>query len=193
MAAPRPPPIRVTPTPASDINNLGDIGYGESGAGLHLDGQGIYALWSFLDPAAVAAGWTITGNGSKINDQRMVATVGRNSNIGQSGGVLLTPVGTLPPPTVPSNLRGVAYTATRMEPYNSIDLMWENTCLLTGSYELGRREMGSARWIKLSLTRPEVCCRAASQSSVQLHTADALPRSESGKDPDGKAESGKDT
>jgi hypothetical protein len=102
----------------------------------------------------VAAGWTITGNGAKINDQRMVATVGRNSSTGQSGGVLLTPVGALPPPTAPANLHGVAHTATRMEPYNSIDLTWENTSLLTRSYELERRETGSDLWMKLSLTPP---------------------------------------
>ena len=122
---------------ASSINNRGDIGYGELGAGLYLDGLGKFALGSLLDPTVVNAGWAITGSGALINDQRQVAAVGTNSAAGQSGGVLLTPAGPLPPPTAPANLRGVAHPATRMEPYNSINLTWENTSPLTRGYVLG--------------------------------------------------------
>ncbi|NTU55576.1 MAG: fibronectin type III domain-containing protein [Anaerolineales bacterium] len=141
-------------TTASSINNQGDIGYGEQGAGLYLDGLGTYALWSLIDPAVTNAGWAITGSSPKINDQRVVATTGRNSVTGQSGGVLLTPTGTLQPPTAPVNLQGIAHTATRMEPYNSINLTWENTSTLTRSYELERREAGGATWTLLSLVPP---------------------------------------
>jgi hypothetical protein len=141
-------------TTASSINNLGDIGYGELGAGLYLDGLGTFAVGNLLDPAVTAAGWAITGSGALINDQRAVATVGRNSVSGESGGVLLTPAGVLNPPTAPANLQGVAHTATRMEPYNSINLTWENTSSLTQGYELERRELGAASWSLLSLTPP---------------------------------------
>lgn len=85
-------------TTASSINSLGDVGYGEQGAGLYLHGLGVYALNSLLDTSVTSAGWAITGNGVKINDQRVVATLGRNSLTGQTGGVLLTPVGTAVPP-----------------------------------------------------------------------------------------------
>ena len=141
-------------TTASSINNLGDIGYGELGAGLYLDGLGTFALGNLLDPAVTAAGWAITGNGALINDQRAVATVGRNSVSGESGGVLLMPTGALAPPTAPVNLQGIAHTATRMEPYNSINLTWENTSSLTQGYELERRELGGSSWTRLALTPP---------------------------------------
>ncbi len=111
-------------------------------------------MGNLLDPAVTAAGWAITGNGALINDQRAVATVGRNSASGESGGVLLMPAGVLNPPTAPANLQGVAHTATRMEPYNSINLTWENTSSLTQGYELERRELGAASWSRLSLTPP---------------------------------------
>jgi len=139
---------------ASNINNRGDIGYGELGAGLYLDGLGKYALWSLLDPAVVSAGWTITGSGALINDQRLVATVASNSSTGLSGGVLLTPAGTLPPPSAPANLQGVAHPATQMEPYNSINLTWENTSSLTQGYELERSATGTGVWARLTLTPP---------------------------------------
>ena len=141
-------------TAAYDINNLGDFCWGELGAGISFDGLGTYSLGSLLDPAAVAAGWSITGSGCLINDNRVVATVGRNSNSGQSVGVLLMPLGTMSPPPAPANLRAVSHTATRMEPYHSIDLTWENTSLPTSSYELERRVPGDAIWTRLNLTPP---------------------------------------
>lgn len=143
-------------TTASSINNRGDIGYGEQGAGLYLDGLGTYALSSLLDPSVTSAGWAITGSSPKINDQRVVAATARNSATGESGGVLLTPTGTLQPPTAPANLQGVAHTATRMEPYNSINLTWENTSTLTRSYELERRQVGGTTWTLLALTPPGI-------------------------------------
>ncbi len=85
-------------TTASSINSLGDIGYGEQGAGISFIGLGVYALNSLLDTSVTSAGWAITGNGVKVNDQRVVATLGRNTLTGQTGGVLLTPVGTVVPP-----------------------------------------------------------------------------------------------
>lgn len=141
-------------TTASSINNRGDIGYGEQGAGLYLDGLGTYALWSLIDPAVTSAGWAITGSSPKINDQRVVATTGRNTITGETGGVLLTPTGTLQPPTAPANLQGIVHNATRMEPFNSINLTWENTSTLTHSYELERRETGGTTWTLLTLTPP---------------------------------------
>ena len=141
-------------TTASSINNRGDIGYSEQGAGLYLDGLGVFALGSLLDPAVTSAGWAITGGSPKINDQRVVAATARNSITGESGGVLLTPAGTLQPPTAPANLQGIAHAASRMEPYNSINLTWENTSSLTRSYELERRQAGGTTWTLLALTPP---------------------------------------
>ncbi len=141
-------------TTAASINNRGDIGYGELGAGLYLDGLGTYALGSLLDPAFVNAGWAITGTSPKINDQRSVAATARNSVTGQSGAVLLTTAGSLQLPTAPAGLQGTSHPATRMEPYNSINLTWQNTSPLTQSYELERREAGGAVWTLLSLTPP---------------------------------------
>ncbi len=89
-------------TVANDINNLGDVGWGEQGAGIYYAGLGKYALGSLLAPATAAAGWTITGNGCLLNDQRMVATLGRNTTTAQSGTVLLTPAGPLPTPAAPT-------------------------------------------------------------------------------------------
>lgn len=141
-------------TTAASINNLGDIGYGELGAGLYLNGLGTYALGNLLDPSFVNAGWAITGSSPKLNDQRVVTTTARNSLTGQSGGVLLTPGGPLQPPTAPASLQGVPHPATRMEPYNSINLTWQNTSTLTQSYELERREAGGTTWTLLSLIPP---------------------------------------
>jgi hypothetical protein len=115
---------------------------------------GKFALGSLLDPALTAAGWAITGSGALINDQRQVAALASNTTTGQSGAVLLTPSGVLSPPTAPANLQGVSHPAARMEPYNSINLTWENTSSLTRSYELERREAGAATWTQLALTPP---------------------------------------
>jgi hypothetical protein len=41
-----------------------------------------------------------------------------------------------------------------MEPYNSINLTWENTSTLTHSYELERRQIGETTWTLLALTPP---------------------------------------
>ena len=141
-------------TVASSINAGGDIGYGELGAGVYLAGLGTYAVNDLLSAATLEAGWAITGNGGEINDQRAYATLGRNSLTGQSGGVLLTPLGVQAAPSAPANLRGVAHTGTMMEPYNSIDLTWENTSLLTRSYELQRSPTGTGNWSTLTLTPP---------------------------------------
>lgn len=141
-------------TLATSINNLGDIGYGELGAGLYLEGLGTFPVGNLLDPLYTQQGWTITGNGAHINDLRAVATVGRNTLTGETGGVLLTVNGDLPPPNAPSNLQGVSHPATRMEPYNSINLTWQNNSNLTQGYELQRREANSSQWTTLSLTPP---------------------------------------
>jgi hypothetical protein len=68
--------------------------------------------------------------------------------------VLLTPSGVLQPPAAPTNLSGVAHTATRSEPYNSIDLTWQSGSALTRSYELQRSAAGANQWSTLSLTPP---------------------------------------
>lgn len=136
------------------INTRGDIGYGEYGAGLYLDGLGTYAVGSLLDPVVTGEGWTITGNGVYINDLREVVTIGRNSVSGETGTVLLSPAGNLPTPTAPTNLAGVSHQATRMEPYNSIDLSWVNTSPLTIGWELQRSVLGSNVWQVLSLVSP---------------------------------------
>jgi hypothetical protein len=141
-------------TRAGSINLRGDIGYSELGAALYLEGLGSYALSNLLDPALLSAGWAISDGLPQINDQRIVAVTARNQKTGQAGGVVLTPNGTVQPPSAPINLRGVAHSATRMEPYNSINLSWENTSPLTQSYQLERREANNGNWGQLSLTPP---------------------------------------
>jgi hypothetical protein len=141
-------------TTVASINLAGDVGYGELGAGLYLAGQGAYALNSLLDPAVTAAGWAVTGSSPKINNQRQVAVVVKNSTTGESGGGLLTPTGSVQPPTAPANLQGVAHYGTASEPWNSIDLTWQNTSSLTNYYELQRSQAGANTWTQLSLTPP---------------------------------------
>jgi hypothetical protein len=141
-------------TSVASINLSGDVGYGELGAGLYLEGNGAYALNSLLDPAVTAAGWSVTGSSPKINDQRQVAVVVKNSITGESGGGLLTPIGSVQPPSAPSNLQGVPHYGSYSEPWNSIDLTWVNTSSLTNSYELERSVSGANTWTRLSLTPP---------------------------------------
>lgn len=141
-------------TAATSINNLGDIGFSELGPGVYLDNDTFYAVGDLLDPIWRNQGWSITGTGVHLNDLRSIATVGRNSATGEIGSVLLTATGQVPPPTAPSNLIGVAHPGTRMEPYNSINLSWTNTSVLTRSYELQRSESGTGNWIALALTPP---------------------------------------
>jgi hypothetical protein len=78
-------------TAVSSLNNRGDLGYTERGAGLYLEGLGSFALHRLLDPASRQAGWVVTGGAVKINDARVVVTLGRNQRTGQAGAVLLTP------------------------------------------------------------------------------------------------------
>lgn len=142
-------------TVANDINNLGDLGWGEQGAGIYINGLGTYALGDLLDPATAAAGWKITGNGCLLNDQRVVATVGRNAITGQSGAVLLTPAGALLPPAAPTGLTATPHLATAAEPYLSIDLSWSSgDALLTRSYRLERRASGQGNWTAIGLVPP---------------------------------------
>lgn len=141
-------------TVASSINSRGDVGYGELGAGLYFDGLGTFAVNDLLTPATLQAGWAVTGNGAEINDQRVVATIGRNSISGESGGVLLTPVGALQAPTAPVNLVARAHPATGAEPFDAIILSWQNTSALTGGYELQRSVAGAGSWVALQLVAP---------------------------------------
>lgn len=139
---------------AASINNLGDIGYGEQGAGLYLEGLGAYAVNSLLRPDVISAGWAITGSGVHVNDARTIAVAGRNSVTGEAGGVVLTPAGALAPPSAPTGLQGVAHAATAAEPYNAINLNWTNTSALTTGYELERQQVGAAAWTRLSPVPP---------------------------------------
>jgi hypothetical protein len=141
-------------TVASGINALGDVAYGELGAGVYLEGSGTFAVNDLLSPATLQAGWAITGNGGKINDQRAYATLGRNSITGESGGVLLTAIGTQAAPTAPANLTAVAHPSTPAEPYDAVNLAWQNTSPLTRGYELQRSAAGAGSWIGLALTPP---------------------------------------
>lgn len=142
-------------TVANDINNRGDIGWGELGAGVSFADLGNFALGSLLAPATVAAGWTITGNGGLLNDQRVVATIGRNTITAQSGAVLLTPAGQLPTPAAPTSLSATPHPATSSEPYMSINLSWNNGDVpLTRTYELERRIPGHAAWTPIPLVPP---------------------------------------
>lgn len=141
-------------TVANDINNRGDVCWGEQGAGVFFDGRG-YALSSLLEPSAAAAGWVITGNGCLLNDERAVASAGRNTVSGQVGVVLLTPVGLLPPPAAPTGLTATPHPATQYEPYVSINLSWSNGDVpLTRTYELERRVAGQATWTSVPLVPP---------------------------------------
>lgn len=142
-------------TVGTDINNLGDLGWGELGAGIYFDGLGQYALGSLLDPATAAAGWTITGNGCLLNDQIVVATFGRNTITAQSGAALLTPAGQLSPPAAPTGLTATPHPATSSEPYMSINLAWNNGDVqLTRTYELERSISGQAAWTPVPLVPP---------------------------------------
>jgi len=142
-------------TVGTDINNWGDLGWGELGAGIYFDGLGQYALANLLDPATAAAGWIITGNGCMLNDQLVVVTIGRNSITGQSGAVLLTPAGQLPPPAAPTGLAATPHPATSSEPYMSINLSWNNgDAQLSRTYELERSLSGRAAWTSVPLVPP---------------------------------------
>ena len=90
-----------------------------------------------------------------LNDQRVVATAGRNTVTGQSGAVLLTPAGLLPPPAAPTGLTATPHPATSSEPYMSINLSWNNgDVLLTRTYELERRVFGQTAWTSVNLVPP---------------------------------------
>lgn len=141
-------------TVATDLNELGDIGYGELGTGIYLEGLGAFPLFELLDPTDRSAGWTITGSGCVLNDQRVVVANGQNANTGATGSLLLTPNGFLPAPSAPSNFQGVAHPETPSEPYNSIDLSWTNTSSLTKTYELQRSVTTENQWQNILLVAP---------------------------------------
>lgn len=146
-------------TAGYDINDLGDITFGEFGAGIFFDGLGTFAVGSLLSPETIGNGWVITGNGSYVNNNREIATIARNNTTGQTGAVLLLPIGAIPPPTAPAGLVGVAHPATRMEPYNSIELSWVNTSTLTRGWELQRTVAGTSNWETLPLVPPGTAAR----------------------------------
>jgi len=146
-------------TAGYDINDLGDITYGEFGAGIFFDGLGTFAVGSLLSPETIGNGWVITGNGSYVNNNREIATIASNNTTGQTGAVLLLPIGAIPPPTAPAGFVGIAHPATRMEPFNSIELSWVNTSTLTRGWELQRTVAGTTNWEILPLVPPGTASR----------------------------------
>lgn len=135
-------------TVVSSINMRGDVGYGEQGAGVYFDGIGTFAVWRLLGADVTSAGWTVTGSGVEINDDRQIATIGRNATTGESGGVLLTPAGTLQPPAPPV-LTGAAHPATPEAPWNAISLTWTASSGAT-SYQVERRGPGDTDFVTLT-------------------------------------------
>ncbi len=135
-------------TTASSINAGGDVGYGELGAGIFLEGLGTFAVGSLLAPEVTTAGWAITGSGVEVNDARQIATVGRNAVTGESGGVLLTPVGVVQPPAAPT-LTGTAHPATPDAPWNAVSLRWTASSGAS-SYVLERRSPGATSFVPLT-------------------------------------------
>jgi hypothetical protein len=135
-----------------DLNELGDVGWGELGAGVYFSGLGNFALGDLLAPAAVAEGWSVTGSGCFVNDVRRIVTVGRNAKTGVTSALLLVPDGTLPVPAAPANLRATPHVPTSAEPFLSIDLAWESASVLTRTYDLERRQGGE--WVPLELIPP---------------------------------------
>jgi len=135
-------------TVVSSINARGDVGYGELGAGVYFDGLGTFAVWSLLGADVTGAGWTVTGSGVEINDDRLIATVGRNAMTGESGGVLLTPAGTLQPPAPPV-LSAVAHPATPDTPWDAISLTWSASAG-AGSYAVERKGPTDADFLTLA-------------------------------------------
>ena len=135
-------------TAATSINDRGDVGYGELGAGIHLDGIGTFAVSSLLAPTVTQAGWAVTGSGVEVNDLRQIATVGRNAATGQAGGVLLTPVGTVQPPAAPT-LTGTAHPATPDAPWDAISLRWTASDGAS-SYVVERRGPGETAFRELT-------------------------------------------
>ncbi len=135
-------------TVVTSINGLGDVGYGEQGAGIAFMGLGVFPVWRLLSAEATAAGWTITGGGTEINDGRAIATVGRNTITGQAGGVLLTPRGTVQPPAAPV-LTGVPHPSTPSAPWDAISLSWTRISDATG-YLVERRDPGTTAFRQIS-------------------------------------------
>jgi hypothetical protein len=135
-------------TVVTSINDLGDVGYGEQGAGIALSGIGVFPVWRLLTAESTAAGWTITGGGTEINEGRAIATVGRNSVTGQAGGVLLTPRGAVQPPAAPV-LTGVAHPSTPSAPWDAISLSWTRISAATG-YLVERRDPGTTAFRQIS-------------------------------------------
>jgi hypothetical protein len=135
-------------TVVTSINDLGDVGYGEQGAGIAFADLGVFPVWRLLSADATAAGWTITGGGTEINHGRAIATVGRNTVTGQAGGVLLTPRGTVQPPAAPV-LTGVPHPSTPDAPWNAISLSWTRIPDATG-YLVERRDPGTTAFRQVS-------------------------------------------
>lgn len=141
-------------TVANDINELGDVTYGELGAGVSLNGIGTFPLFELIDPVDRADGWTVTGSSCFLNDSRMIAGSGKNLSSGATGGLLLVPNGVLPAPSAPGNLSAAAHPSTPTEPYDSIDLAWRNSSPLTKTFDLQRRVSNSDVWVTISLVPP---------------------------------------
>jgi hypothetical protein len=156
-------------TVATDVNNFGDVGWGEQGAGVFLQGLGGFVVNDLRDAATLAQGWVITGNGCYLNDDRTIVSTGRNAATGQSGTVVLIASGVLLPPAAPTNLTATPHPSTSSEPYNSIDLSWVNVSPLTKTYELERRVSGAATWDRVPLVPPGMSTRHV-DATVALST-----------------------
>ncbi len=79
-----------------------------------------------------------------------IAGIASNPVTNQSGTVLLTPAGTLPPPAAPSDLTAVPHPPTWQQPWNAITLSWTNNSRLTIANQIERRVAGTDTWALLT-------------------------------------------
>jgi hypothetical protein len=147
---------------AAAINDGGDVlasvvlaclssGAANYATSIYLEGQGLVCVQDLLHEDQRS--WSIGGGAMVLNNARQVATVASNATTGQSGAVLLTPSGTLPPPTAPANLTAEPHTPTWQQPWNAITLTWEDTSLLDYRFSIERKGPGDADFVEIAQTR----------------------------------------
>jgi len=141
---------------AYGINDHGDVSFeasflcsnsGAGSPGVYLEGVGTYCIQDLL----TTPNWVIHAAtfDNDINNNGQILVRGNNPTTGESGALLLTPAGPLPPPSAPENLTAVVHEADIQQPWNAVQLGWTDTSFNEKGFAIERRISGSDTWTEI--------------------------------------------
>lgn len=132
---------------AYGINDAGDVTFsgsflcsGATAPLVYLEGTGTYCLEDLL----LNSEWQLIAPSfdSDINNSGQIIASASNQITGETGAVLLSVAGDLPPPSAPVDLAALPHDATASQPWISIELSWTDTSSNEEGFRVERSQDG---------------------------------------------------